>query len=510
MKIQRFMLLFQNHISKLREGVLLAVGCMLIMSSCSTKQEKKTEVSSTFPVNITEPVNRDLAEIRNSGVLRMITSYSSGSYFLHRGIQVGFEYELLKKFTEENDLALEVVIVSENKSPYDMLNSGQGDIIASNYTVTRERDEVVDFTRPYNLVDQIIVVSEDLGIEPESISDMEGIPISVRRNSSYYVRLKELQEEGFPVSINIIPDDMDTESVLFQVASGMLEATVADDNIYEASSRYMRGLVQGPYIAEGDTIAWAIRENAPDLETQLNKFLYKHFRFDENGIPKRSAFLNILRKKYFKGGNQIAEYFSPEYQSEQYGTISPYDEIIQRTAHEYGIDWVMLTAIAAQESKFDASSVSWAGAVGVMQVLPRFSEISIDSLYLPEVNIKEGARILSEHLKHYAYMDSTNKWAFALATYNAGSGHIADARRLAIDHNDDPNQWVDVSESLLRLMQRKYYQNARYGFCRGIETVRYVNEIMNRYETYQAILALSNNRAGSVPGVFGIKTLNTP
>jgi membrane-bound lytic murein transglycosylase F len=143
-----------------------------------------------------------------------------------------------------------------------------------------------------------------------------------------------------------------------------------------------------------------------------------------------------------------------------------------------------------------------------MQIMPRFSEISPDSLYIPEVNIREGARILSSHLKHYSYMDSTNQWSFALATYNAGMGHVADARRLAIDHNKDPNEWKNVSEALLKLMQRRYYQQARYGFARGIETVRYVNEIMNRYNTYQTILAYNENRSKTGTGVWGIQTIN--
>ena len=487
---------------------LLLGGCgaMLFLSCSHTPDD--ADNTNALPVSVNEPISRDFAEIKQSGVLRMVTNYSSGSYFLYKGVQVGFEYELLKAFTKENDLALEVVISGQDESPYDLLNSGRGDIIAANYTITPERKQVVEFTRPYNMVDQLIVVSEDLGYKPESISELEGVPISVRRNSSYYVRLKELKDEGFPVNINIIPEDMDTESVLFQVADGTYQATVADDNIFDAADKYMNGLVKGPLIAESDTIAWAVRKNAPDLEYQLNRFLYKHFRFNEEGIPKRSAFLNVLRKKYFESGNQIADYFSPNYQGEQYGTISPYDNMIREVATEMGLDWVMLTAIAAQESKFNPTSVSWAGAVGIMQVLPRFSEISSDSLYIPEVNIREGAKILQSHLDHYAYLDSLNQWSFALAAYNAGSGHLADARRLTIDRNKDPNEWEHVSESLLMLMQRKYYQNARYGFCRGIETVRYVNEIMNRYGTYQAILAHNRDRGRTGTGVLGFKTFN--
>lgn len=502
-------MLFQDdNILGVSKYLLLGGVGILMLAGCTTSDSEESVSSDDLPVSVVEPVKKDLAEISQNGVLRMITSYSSGSYFLYKGVQVGFEYELLREFSKENDLALEVVITGPDESPYDILNSGRGDIIAASYTITQERKQYVEFTRPYNMVHQLIVVSEQLGRTPNSISDMEGITISVRRNSSYFVRLKELQDEGFPVEIQIIPEDMDTESVLFQVADGTYEATVADNNIFEAASKYMTGLEKGPLIAENDTIAWAVRKNAPDLEHKLNQFLYKHFRYDENGVPKRSAFLNVLRKKYFQSGDQIADYFNPNFRGDQFGVISPYDDMIKQVAEEYELDWVMLTAIAAQESKFNPRSVSWAGAVGIMQVMPRFSEISSDSLYIPEINIREGAKIMASHLKHYSYMDSTNQWAFALAAYNAGMGHVADARRLAIDHNKNPNDWDVVSESMLKLMQRKYYQQARYGFARGIETVRYVNEIMNRYNTYQTILAYNEGKTRSAPGVLGLQTFN--
>lgn len=489
--------------------VWIGVFSFLLLLGCN-RSENKQEQDEAIVANtsISEPVYRDWAQIKQSGVLRMITYYSSGTYFLYKGIQVGFEYELVKEFAKDNDLALEVVVIGPGDNPYDLLNSGRGDIIAANYTITPQRQELVNFTRPYNLADQQIVLSSHLDEIPQSISEMGSIPISVRRNSSYYERLLELEKQGFALNIIPLPEEMDTEALLYQVSEGIHTATVADDNLFEAGNTYLPGLVKGPLIAERDSIAWAIRKNAPDFESTLNRFLYSHFRFDGNGVPKRSAFLNVLRRKYFEGGFQLSEYINP-FQGEQFSSISPYDDLIKKTAEEFNLDWVMLTAIAAQESKFNPNSVSWAGAVGLMQVLPRFSEIPTDSLTVPEINIREGAKILAEHLKHYAYMDSSNIWPFALAAYNAGQGHLADARRLSIDHNENPNEWEDVSKSLLRLMQRKYYQNARYGFCRGIETVRYVNEILNRYNTYQSILAATNARPSLTypPGILGLKTL---
>lgn len=495
--------------------LMLFAGSLTLANCTAEVDEQKTKTEDNLPVTVLEPVQKDFAEIKESGVLRMITQYSSNTYYLHQGIEVGFEYELVKEFAKEHDLALEVVIIGDDQSPYDLLNSGEGDIIAANYTITKERKQYVSFTRPYNLVDQVVVYSSDLDIKPMTLSQLASTktPISVRRNSSYYERMIEIISEGYDLKLNLLPNDMDTESTLYQVARGQYEATVSDDNMLNAAIRYMDGIEQGPKIAEADTIAWAIRKNAPDLESKLNRFLYKHFRFsEERDKPKRSTFLNVLRKKYFEEGPHLAEYYNPGWQYDNAGLISPYDDIIREAADSLGIDWLLLTAMAAQESKFNPNSKSWAGAVGLMQIMPQFSEVEFQELYNPEINVREGARIFKEHLEHYSYMDSLNQWAFALATYNSGSGHIADARRLAIDHNKNPNEWEPVAEALLKLMQRKYYQSARYGFARGIETVQYVNEILNRYRTYEIIVALNEKKSTEyqAAGFMGAQSLRLP
>lgn len=497
---------------------LAAIGIIsiaLISNACINKSDinqlAEGNSEQELSVSVEEPIERDFSEIKEDGTLKMITRYSSNTYFLHQGLEWGFEYELVSKFAENHDLALEVVIVGPEENPYDMLNRGEGDLIAANYAATEERKKYVNFTRPYNLVDQVLVFSDNIEDVPQSIEEVaeREIPVTVRRNSSYYYRLQDLKKEGVEVPIQLVSNEKDTESLLFEISdnSSEYQATVADDNIFQASNKYMQGLRKGPVIAENDTIAWAVRKNAPDLESELNRFLYDHFRFGRSDeAPKRSSFLNILRKRYFESGPQIAEYYNPESKRKNLGIISPYDDLIKQVADSAGIDWLLVASIAAQETKFNPQSKSWAGAVGLMQVLPRYSEIGDEEkLYNEEINIKEGVRIIKEHLDHYSYMDSTNQWSFALAAYNAGQGHVADARRLAIDHNKNPNEWENVADALLKLMHRKYYKDARYGFCRGIETVRYVEEIKNRYKTYQTILAMHEyeNKERS-PGVIGL------
>jgi membrane-bound lytic murein transglycosylase F len=123
-----------------------------------------------------------------------------------------------------------------------------------------------------------------------------------------------------------------------------------------------------------------------------------------------------------------------------------------------------------------------------MQIMPAFSDVESDTmLFDVEANMREGARILKSHLSHFAYLDSLNQLRFSLASYNAGIGHMADARRLAIDLNRNPNDWEGVQDAFLRLMDRSNHRNATYGFVRGVETVNYVNTVLNRYKNYRLL-----------------------
>jgi membrane-bound lytic murein transglycosylase F len=76
-----------------------------------------------------------------------------------------------------------------------------------------------------------------------------------------------------------------------------------------------------------------------------------------------------------------------------------------------------------------------------------------------------------------------------------------------MDHNKDPNKWADVAPSLLKKMEPKYYEQTRHGYARGIETVQYVQNILNRYNTYKAIIVLSQESRPEPKGILGFNNL---
>lgn len=453
---------------------------------------KSDSIDST--IRFKEPIHRDFDAIMASGVIRMITRFNSSSYFLHRGEEKGFEYELAREFARRHRLALEVVISPENEHPIDLLNSGRGDFIAANFSITPERLNYVEFSNPYNLVNQILVFRSGKQ-NPTSLAELNGITISVREGSSYLKTLKRIQEEkNYDFKIEVLPKIWDTEAILFALLDGQFEATVADDNLLRSASLYMNGLQEGPVISENDLIAWATRKNSPELTERMNQFLEPHFRISEvDSLPRRSSFMNVLKSRYFDNRPAIYNVRNYALGTGYEGIFSPFDNMVKPLAQEAGIDWKLVIAVMAQESRFDPYAESRMGALGLMQIIPRFSNVYYkDELFDPETNIREGLRFLRKHLNHYAYMDSTNQVAFALAAYNVGMGHMADARRLTIDRNRDPNSWEHVSESLLMLMNPHHYRNARHGYARGIETVNYVRNIMNRYQLYHTLMMFAD------------------
>lgn len=459
----------------------------IMFQSCSFSSNE----SNPLDVTVLEPVQRDFKEIKESKALRIITRYNSISYFLHNGSERGFEYDFLKAFADENGLGLEAVIIQENQNPIDLLNSGEGDVIAANYAINDVRKAYHDFSKPYNQVNQVVILPDSKRGQILTLEELDNLEISVRKNSSYYARLTQLKKEGYPIKINIVSEDWDTEAILLGVVNNEFEATVADDNLFRAAQTYIPELTMGPVLSQIDSIAWGIRSNAPELKAKLDAFIDQHYRIGEDGLPKRSTFLNVLLKRYFEDNKQLFAFKTSTHDAKYAGILSPFDNLIRPIADSLGVDWKMIVSIAAQESKFDPNAKSWAGAVGLMQINQRFSKYSEEELLDPTINIEEGIRVLKEGLKHYDYLDEDNKWAMVLATYNAGVGHVSDARRIAIDLYKDPNQWVYIEDALLKLMKREYYKDARYGFCRGIETVRYVKEVTSRYEMYNTILSIS-------------------
>lgn len=172
------------------------------------------------------------------------------------------------------------------------------------------------------------------------------------------------------------------------------------------------------------------------------------------------------------------------------GRISVYDDYFKRFAEIVGWDWRLIASLAFQESRFNHEAVSWAGAFGIMQLMPNTAAMyNVSQTSAPIENIMAGIKYLdwiNGRLKD-VITDDQERIKFVLASYNVGLGHVMDARRLAEKYGKDPNIWKDnVDYFILNKSKPKYYLDpvVRHGYARGTEPFHYVSEILERYEHY--------------------------
>ncbi len=430
-------------------------------------------------------VERDLPQMEAGGVLRMITRYNSSSYFIDRGGHAGFEYELLARFAGENGLALEVVVPEPDEDPLTLLNSGRGDVLALGSPPGPQVADHTASTHPYNFSRQVLLRPAGEPADGEGAAALAGLTVYVPHRSSQRELLRRLREQGgtpfFAVTANPL---VESEELIARVSRGDIEATVAEENLAMAAASYLDGVRIVAGLTPPRPVSWQVRSNSPELLAALNGFLAEQLRMTPDG-PRRSRFYGILYARYYEGDRPPREPRGPADPL----ALSDWDDLMRAAADSVGLDWRLVAAVCYQESRFNPDAVSPAGAVGLMQVLPRLAGVDSASLHDPEINLRIGARMLADLNHIYDYLAPADRLAFTVATYHAGFGHMTDARRLAMDAGRDPNRWRrSLDQFLPRLMEQRWFSQTRHGFYRGAETVTYVQAILNRYRMYRRLL----------------------
>lgn len=431
----------------------------------------------------------DLESIRNRKVLRLLTRNNGATYFLWRGELLGFEYEMAKKFADALDLRLRVVVAPSHEDLIPMLLEGKGDFIGSFMTINNERKERgVAFSRPYHISREIVVTREgDNSLK--SLVDLKGRVFYVRKWSSYWQTLKVLQQEkGIGLKIRAVPEDMETEEIIYRVAEGEFDLTLADEHILSIEQNWLGG-VRGAFALAGEVEhGWAVRQGNPDLLAAMDAFWKKTYK---------TTFYNVVAEKYFGNEDKIRRFKKGRVDLGYADAFSPYDDLVRRYANDYRFDWRMIVSQMYQESRFDPQAKSPFGAIGLMQVLPQTGkEMGFSDIQNPENSIHAGVKYLDATRSRFrTNITISDRLWFSLAAYNAGLGHVIDARRLSRQMGWSYNIWFDnVEKAMLLLSKKPYYQRARHGYVRGWEPVRYVRQIRDRWEAY--VLATEKAASG--------------
>ncbi|MCF6360870.1 MAG: transporter substrate-binding domain-containing protein [Cyclobacteriaceae bacterium] len=465
----------------------------LLISSCGKPKIALEEEK----LMLTPSVNIDFADILERNELRVAVDYSATTYFLYKGHPIGFEYDLLKKFAKNMGVSLKIIVQPSIKESFSMLQRGEIDLIAYPLAITPSRKEQVEFTTHYRTVRQMLIQRKPDGwrkINPHQMNkilirnqvDLLGKEVHVLNASSYLETLESLEKQ-IGGDIIIIEDSASVESdeMIRRVATGQYEYTVADENLAQANTFYYPNIDFQTPVSFPTRIAWAVRKSSPLLLDSLNRNIKK---------VKKSGLVNILYKKYFLSSRNSKIVAKEDYTShEGKKDLSPYDEIIKENAKRVDWDWLLLASMVMQESQFDPKAKSWAGAQGLLQLMPATAaSLGVKNRNSPEQSLKGGTDYLIKLEKRWMsnMEDTTDIAAFVMASYNAGPGHVIDARALVTKYGGERDRWEDVSKYLVLLSTKKYYTDdvVKLGYCRGQEPVNYVKQINERYQIYKDLV----------------------
>jgi membrane-bound lytic murein transglycosylase F len=460
--------------------------------SCGNSNKNNENDSEGYISHDSETINN----IIERGSLRAITTYSGTTYFLYRGRPMGFDYELLQMFAGDLGVDLEIVIARDENKLIEMLNSGKGDLIAYGYTITEERKKEIDFTDPLYLSHQVLVqrkpnnwrkmklhnIQKQLVTSPVELIDDT---VSVKKKSSYAQRLINLSDEiGGKIHIDTIPGNISTDKIFEQIANGDIEYSIVDQNVANIYASYYPILDISTQMSFSQRIGWGLRKESNKLKDTLNHWIEKE---------KKKVDYHVVYNKYFKNKRSYRKRVKSKFYSINDKQISPYDSLIKKYSSSLGWDWRLLASVAYQESKFKPANESWAGAKGLMQIMPRTAEsLEITDPTDPEQSLRGGTEYLSEMWEaHESINDSIQRIKFSLASYNAGLFHIKDAQRLAERMDLDSSVWDNnVEKALLKLDNPEFYNKKfiKYGYVRAKEPYLYVRNIFKRYRHYKAFI----------------------
>ncbi len=463
---------------KLLASLALLLSILLTACGDNTKDTPKSELDN----------------ILQKDTIFVLTGYNAYSYFIYKGQPMGFEHDLVQKLSEYLGVTPAFILVNNINDMFTMLDEKKGDLIAFNLTITKERAERISFVNYYNTTKQVLVQRKPdkwrkmmtHQIEKELIRDpveLIGKTVVVRGASSYIPRLNNLSEEiGGDIIVVEADPELTIEDLIEQVANGEIDYTISDENIALLNEASYKNIDVKTDISLSQRIAWGVKKNSTELRDTINYWL---------DSIKSTEYFAVIYNRYYKNRYSYKRRVASEYLLLKGGKISGYDEQIKESAQKLNWDWRLIASQIYQESQFQPNAKSWAGAVGIMQLLPSTGKMyGTTNLYDPLSNIKAGTKFLLSLEKYWSAFieDSTERIKFVLASYNVGRGHIDDARRLAVKYEANFNVWDDnVEFYLLQKSKPKYYNDevVRNGYCRGIETVKYVKEIFERYEHYK-------------------------
>jgi membrane-bound lytic murein transglycosylase MltF len=420
--------------------------------------------------------------------IRALVVFSRTQYFVDRGVQNGTAYEYLRAFEDYintkyklKTLKVNVVFLPVSRDKLiPLLLEGRADLAVAGLIATPERLKQVDFSEGIGGNVSEIAVTGPESPPVNTVDDLSGKEVFVRRSSSYWEHLEALnvkfQAAGkAPVKLKAAPENLEDEDLLEMLNAGLVGLVIVDDSKAKLWAKVFPAIQLHPEVAvnTGAEVGAMIRKNSPLLKAELGAFSKKH--------GAGTLFGNTVVKKYL-GSTRFVKNATSAAEIKKFNDTV---QLFRRYGDKYNLDHLLVMAQSYQESRLDQNAKSHVGAVGIMQVMPATGkELNVGDITQLEPNIHAGVkyvRFMEDQYFSKDAMDEVNKMLFSFAAYNCGPGRVARLRKEAAAKGLDPNVWFGNVENIAA---------ARI----GSETVTYVSNIYKYYIAYKLVTEAQEER----------------
>ena len=416
--------------------------------------------------------------ILTRGTLRVAVDNNSSSFYIYRGRRMGYEYELLLDLGKELGVQVEFVVASDIDEAFTKLEEGRVDLIAMNVQQNAERESFVIFTEAIGSMSTVLVGREKL-----TSWDTLGMDTVVVRKGAVYKSQLEQIKDSLSLDFTILEVQDHEETLLDRVYEQELRWTVAEKNVAQTNATYYDELQLGLEVSKEEPVTWALRSTSPNLLQAVNSWL----------VEKKKVFIPRTYARYFLNSKNQYERTTNAYSSLGGNRISVYDELIQAQAQSLGWDWRLLAALVYKESRFDTTALSYAGAQGLLQLMP----VTVERFGVTNPN--DPAESLKGGVKYLQYLDkfwmervpeTNERIKFILASYTIGQGHVDDAWRLTLKYRKNTQSWQEVSNFLNLKSDPKYYRDpvVKSGYAKGHIAVKYVRDVLALFQSYKDLV----------------------
>ncbi|MCS3470589.1 membrane-bound lytic murein transglycosylase F [Pseudomonas sp. JUb42] len=416
-----------------------------------------------------------LERVKEDGVLRVITRNSPATYFEDRNGETGFEYELVKRFAENLGVELKIETADNLDDLFDQMHKPGGPVLAAAGLIdTEKRKQQVRFSHPYLEVTPQVIYRNGQS-RPTDAGDLVGKRIVVLKGSSHAEQLAALKAKNPAIEYEE-SDAVEVVDLLRMVDEGQIDLTLVDSNELAMNQVYFPNVRVAFDLGEARNQRWAVALGEDNsLLNEINAYLDK---VQKNGM------LQQLKDRYYGHVDVLGYVGAYTFAQHLQERLPKYQKNFQASAKQSQVDWRLLAAIGYQESLWQPDVTSKTGVRGLMMLTQNTAQaMGVANRLDAKQSIQGGA-------KYFAYIkeqlddkiEEPDRTWLALASYNIGSGHLDDARKLAENEGLNPNKWLDVKKMLPRLSQKQWYRKTRYGYARGGEPVSFVANIRRYYD----------------------------